>query len=213
MTQDPTSNGQEIFEDMSNDLADTENSEAPGRNASRFPKPSPVPKIILGVGILLVIILLALFFRGPNGASKEDVSIVRNRLDQLEKRLASLDATEKKISSLENRFLALQQSVARFDSAEKSLREKVDKLGQQVERLTIPPPPPPAKATVTDSSQKPSTAQGGVRYHEVKQGETLYRIASKYNMTMDELRRLNNLKPNQNSIKPGQKLAVSPNRP
>ena len=41
MTQNPTSNGQEMFEDMSNDLADTEKSEAPGRIASRFTRPSP----------------------------------------------------------------------------------------------------------------------------------------------------------------------------
>jgi LysM repeat protein len=213
MTENPTSNGQEMFEDMSHDLAETAETEAPGRMAPRSTKPSPVPKMILVVGILLVIILLALFFRGSNGASKEDVSLVRTRLDQLEKRFASLDATEKKISSIENQFLALQQSVSRFDSAEKSLTEKINKLAQQVERPTTPPPPPPAKASVTTPSQKTSTAQGGVRYHEVKPGETLYRIASKYNLTMDELRRLNNLKSTQNTIKPGQKLVVSPNRP
>jgi LysM repeat protein len=213
MTQNRTSNGQEIIEDMSSDLADTAESEAPGRIALHFPRPSPVPKIILGVGILLFIIVLALLFRGSNGASKEDVSVLRTRLDQLEKRLAALEATEKKISSIENQFLALQQSVSQFDSAQKSLREKIDKLAQQVERPTTPPPPSPAKASVTPSSQKTSTAKAGVRYHEVRPGETLYRIARRYNMTTDELRRLNNLKSNQNTIKPGQKLAVSPNRP
>jgi LysM repeat protein len=208
MTQNPTSNGQEMFEDMSNDLADVEKSVPPRRDSSRFSKPSRVPKIILGVGILILIVLLDLFFRGSNGVSKEDLSVVRTRLDLLEKRLVSLDGTEKKISSLESQLQALQQSVARIDFAQKSLREKIDKLGQQVERNTMPPP---AKTTVTHSSQKTPTAQGG-RYHEVRPGETLYSIAGKYHMTMDELRRLNNLKPNQNTIKPGQKLLVSQNR-
>jgi LysM repeat protein len=213
MTQNPTSNGEDMFEDMSHDLAETAETEAPGRLAPRPAKSSPVLKMILVVGILLVIILLALFFRGSNGASEEDVSLVRTRVDHLEKRLASLDATDKRISSLEDQFLALQQSVSRFDSAEKSLTEKINKLAQQVERPSTPPPPPPAKTSVTPSPKKTPTAQGRVRYHEVKPGETLYRIASKYNMTMDELRRLNNLKPNQNTIKPGQRLVVSPNRP
>ncbi|UCF58134.1 MAG: LysM peptidoglycan-binding domain-containing protein, partial [Deltaproteobacteria bacterium] len=39
-------------------------------------------------------------------------------------------------------------------------------------------------------------------------GETLYRIAKKYGITVDELCRLNDMAPSQ-VIKPGQKLLVS----
>ena len=46
-------------------------------------------------------------------------------------------------------------------------------------------------------------------YHEVVKGETLYRISIKYGISVDELKRLNNLKNNQ-PIYPKQKLIVAP---
>lgn len=43
-------------------------------------------------------------------------------------------------------------------------------------------------------------------YHTVKKGENLYRIAKKYNLTVDELKRMNNL--TTNKLSNGQKLLV-----
>lgn len=47
------------------------------------------------------------------------------------------------------------------------------------------------------------------KYHIVKKGETLYRIAKKYNITLEELKKLNNLR--DNNLKLGQKLIISKN--
>jgi len=44
------------------------------------------------------------------------------------------------------------------------------------------------------------------QYHTVKKGENLFRIAKKYNLSVDELKRLNNL--NNNKVSIGQKLLV-----
>jgi cell wall-associated NlpC family hydrolase len=50
------------------------------------------------------------------------------------------------------------------------------------------------------------------QYHTVKKGENLYRIAKKYNISVDELKRLNVL--NSNKLSPGQKLLVkAPDKP
>jgi len=49
-----------------------------------------------------------------------------------------------------------------------------------------------------------------IRYHEVREGETLYRISRKYGLSVDELQRLNNLK--NYLIHPKQKLIVAPDR-
>jgi LysM repeat protein len=48
---------------------------------------------------------------------------------------------------------------------------------------------------------------GATRFHTVAPGENLYRIALRYSLSVDELRRLNNLRPDQ-SIQLGQKLNV-----
>jgi LysM repeat protein len=212
MDQNQPSDAQEMFDDMSNDVIGPEKSQANRPAFSRFTGPSSGTKIILWVDILLVIILVALYFRGSNSASREDLNALRTKLDQMEKRLASMDMTEKKLASLENQVHGLQQSMSRFDSTDKSLRDKIDKLTQQMEKPAPPPVPAPSKSEASPSSQKASLSKGAARYHEVRPGETLYHIASKYGMTVDELRRLNNLKPNQ-AIRPGQKLAVTPNRP
>jgi RND family efflux transporter MFP subunit len=49
------------------------------------------------------------------------------------------------------------------------------------------------------------TGQVGKQYHEVQSGESLYLIAMKYGLSVDELCRLNNINPRQ-IIRPGQKL-------
>jgi LysM repeat protein len=46
------------------------------------------------------------------------------------------------------------------------------------------------------------------KYHKVRQGETLYRIGLKYDVSVSEIRRLNRLSAND-SIHPGQRLLVS----
>lgn len=54
--------------------------------------------------------------------------------------------------------------------------------------------------------KKPDTVT--VKYHVVAPGETLYRISVNYNISVDELRRLNNIGP-RSVIHIGQKLRVS----
>jgi LysM repeat protein len=49
------------------------------------------------------------------------------------------------------------------------------------------------------------------RVHVVGRGESLYRISSKYGLTVDELCRLNTMTSSQ-PIHPGQKLLIAPKR-
>jgi len=47
------------------------------------------------------------------------------------------------------------------------------------------------------------------KVHVVKPNETLYRVSVTYQVSLDELRRLNSMGPNDTSIRPGQRLRVS----
>jgi len=58
-----------------------------------------------------------------------------------------------------------------------------------------------------ESAVSPKRAEHTV--HGVQSGETLWNIAQRYGMSVDELVRLNNLTPEE-PIHPGQKLVVSP---
>jgi LysM repeat protein len=208
MVADSGSDSKEILDDMSNDLAD----ERAGRRRTATCAPTRFPgfKIILGVGILILVLIVILLFRDGNAVSKEEFKALGNRLDQIERRLASSEAAEKKMASYESQFQTLNQSLSRLDGADKALREKMDKLAQQTEKSATPPGPAPKTGAISPS-QKASPSKATSRYHEVSPGETLFQIAGKYKMSVDDLLRLNKLKPGQ-TLQPGQKLLISTGR-
>lgn len=64
------------------------------------------------------------------------------------------------------------------------------------------PAPKPVKSRKTGPSK-------GAKVHVVKPNETLYRVATNYALSVDELRRLNRMGPKDTNIRPGQRLRVS----
>jgi LysM repeat protein len=95
---------------------------------------------------------------------------------------------------------SLQQSQSRLEGSGKSMAERLDKLSRQIEK-------PQAQA-----SAKKEPVKAKAQVHEVRPGDTLYNIASKYGITLDQLLRLNNMKKNA-AIQPGQKLLIAPENP
>lgn len=61
---------------------------------------------------------------------------------------------------------------------------------------------------VAKSSANAKPAKTQTRYHVVKPQETLYRVAVQNGISVDELRKLNKMRPDDNNIRPGQKLIV-----
>jgi len=94
---------------------------------------------------------------------------------------AKFDGLEKRLTTLE----AIDQKLARLET-------QVKKLGQQSSKRSRP---------VASGTNKK-------RYHAVRQGDTLSRIAEKYGISISELCRLNDIKPKA-VIRPGQKLLVA----
>lgn len=65
----------------------------------------------------------------------------------------------------------------------------------------------PEKISKTSGKQKETKIKNSEpRYHTVRKGENLFKIAKKYNISVDELKRLNDL--NTNKLRVGQKLIV-----
>ena len=66
------------------------------------------------------------------------------------------------------------------------------------------------RAFISDSEEKKNSSQKALhRVHQVEPGETLWNIAKRYGMSVEEVVRLNKLDPSE-TIYPGQKLLVSP---
>jgi len=188
MFQDQDEGMDEIMEGMDDDLS----YRAKGGNIRRT-KISLDSKrqrriwFICGAGILLLVVVAAIFFWGRNNRFAEDIGAINARIDLLEKRLSQLDLEDmnKKAARLEGQVKALKKSVARLN------------------RLIA------AKPKTGPAIKKKVVAQAKRQYHKVLPGETIYGIAKKYAISVDKLCRYNNLTKNQ-VISPGQKLWVAP---
>ncbi|MBU2497694.1 MAG: LysM peptidoglycan-binding domain-containing protein [Proteobacteria bacterium] len=196
---------EDMFDTISDDLEDNDSQDKDLRKQKeptgfRLTGPSA---IILGLGLVVIIVLLALLFTGGSEVNTGDLESLKTRVSQLEARLIRMDTMATKTGSLEGQLNTLSESLAKLESSDKSLKEQVDKLNQMIEKT------PEKQAPVVAKKEVPSpSSQAKGRYHEVRRGETLYRIAKQYKLSLDQLRRMNNLKENQ-TIYAGQKLLVA----
>ncbi|MBW2002256.1 MAG: LysM peptidoglycan-binding domain-containing protein, partial [Deltaproteobacteria bacterium] len=152
-----------------------------------------------------------LFFGGGDTLSKKDLASFKARFDQLEDRITRFEGVELRVASLEKKEQELEQSMAEADRSKRLLTQQYTTLNQRLESLQKAKKVVPAKSKALAVSQKKPSTLGKKRFHEVRSGDTLYRIANKYGISVKELCRLNNI--GQNTIiQPGQKLVVSKGR-
>ena len=128
-------------------------------------KPKRNVLILGGAGILLVIVLVAIFSGNGNEPSANNLLAIQARLDQLEKRIKHLEGMEGKLV------------VTETATTEGSLAQQLQNLTKKLDLLEKRMVPVPAKAEAPLTPQeKPSPLTKG-RYHEVRSGDTLYRLS------------------------------------
>lgn len=127
--------------------------------------------------------------------SQELLYQLNARLEQLEQKVTQLEAKDAEFSELVNDGKA----------STIKLEESIAALTQQVEKIASRP----SEHAVKKSAQLSAIPSPGSKHHVVARGETLYSIAKRYGLSVDDLRRLNNLSQEQ-PIQAGQKLAVYP---
>jgi LysM repeat protein len=137
-----------------------------------------------------------LYFLGkrPTGS---DTTLLQSKVIALEQRIGGL---EKQIGELQGKISTPAPDLA--------LLQRLDALSQKVEALEKQKQPAAEPKAKPSTPSKP-TASSEKKYHTVQKGETLYGISKKYGMSVEELRKLNNLSKDP-SLRTGQKLLVSP---
>ncbi|MEE9611457.1 MAG: LysM peptidoglycan-binding domain-containing protein, partial [Desulfatiglandales bacterium] len=144
--------------------------------------------------------------------------------NELEQFIKEMDRTEK---SLEKKFDKLTKEFAMLQKPEAPVRArtKVRRVTPRKPLKTEAPlitpkkptrieaprltPSEPAKAEVAPAAPEKPIAPLQAKYHEVRSGDTLYRIALKNGLSVAELCRINNITPST-VIHAGQKLLVTP---
>jgi anti-sigma B factor antagonist len=157
------------------------------------PGGSKMPLLLIAGGVFLFLILLIVYMTRE---SSSDLQPLQKKVALLEQRVARLEMQNKELSDISGKIEILRKDLTeRSQLLEKELA-KVRLEMQSASQKVTPPVPPQAKPA-------PKQAQ----YHTVVRGETLFGIAKKYRVSVEELRRLNDLKASQ-PITVGQKLIV-----
>ena len=137
------------------------------------------------------VLLLIVFFLSCHGCQKRDyateLDAISARLAMIEQRMTQLEKMEQRLSAYEFQLKALHESFGRLDGIITEIHE----------------------ASQTNRDQ--STTHRKASYYRVERGDSLYGIAQKYGLTVEELRRLNNLNKGE-VIYPGQRLLVNSKR-
>jgi anti-anti-sigma factor len=156
---------------------------------------SKMPLVVIAGGIFVFLILIICYMTRDSSSGIEEL---QKRVALLEERMTQAGGQVKNVSVMQEKIEGLRKE---FAEKTKQIESDLAKLRQQVE----PAPAKPVPTTRPPAAPPPKT----VKHHTVMQGETLFSISKKYGISVDELRRLNNLKPSQ-TIGVGQKLIVSP---
>ena len=167
-------------------------------------------RILLAV-LLILVFLGGIFYFLSRRSTDDETNLLQSKLANL----------EQKISSLEKQITELQGKVSTW-GPDPVFLQQLDALAQKVEALEKQKQPvaeTKAKSSASSKSAaetkaKPSApskpaASTEKQYHTVQKGDTLYRISKKYGISVEELRKLNNLSGDQ-ALRTGQKLLVSP---
>jgi len=171
----------DIAGDMAHDLKKEENTQSI-KSSRGFMSHVRLMVSCGGMGLVLLTVPFS-NFACTDERSREELNSIKPRLEQMEKRLAQLEGTTKKITRLEGEVRKLNKSVKILN---RSLSTEVK--GKSIQKKTVSPI---KKA-----------------HHVVRRGESLYKIAKRYGLTVSELCRLNQITP-KTVIRPGQKLIVS----
>jgi anti-anti-sigma factor len=183
------------------------NEEGQSRRGSARKQHSKKSLLVAGA-IVLVLLLVVLYFfgQGEKKGPEVDLQPLLKRIGLLEERMAKLENKGKEVPQVQEKLDSLTKNLnERLSHLEKDINQIKEEAASGKKKADITQPAAPVPAPQPRSPAKP----GGSRFHTVAPGENLFRIALRYNLTVNELRRLNNLKPDQ-SLRVGQKLDVGP---
>jgi LysM repeat protein len=187
---------------------DDDESEAYEPYDEAYAKPSSLPLILTGVGIFVLIILsIMVLSKAQDLAEKEQVLALESKLEKLERKLGDLEQTDGLAGETpENQFNLLNDRMAKLET---SITTKIDQMIAELEVLKVTTASKPKTKTEAPQPAKQKQKEIKPTVHKVQAGETLYRIARRYGLTIDQLRKYNKLTPNT-KIYPGQELKLTP---
>ena len=210
------------YDSSSDDIAEEDLPEETGTDSLPPKKPFSMTTLLLaaiGAALVAVIMVTVWFWERPQGQPPEKrLNLLESRIDQLEDRSARLNGFNERVMSLESQGQKFMTAVDRLDRFETAITLRMDILAKELagrQQTTVEKPPPESKPAAGAAEKKrtthspapsPATEDASI-FHTVSAGETLYSISRRYGLSVDELRKANQLDAKA-TIYPGQKLKV-----
>lgn len=205
-----------INENYATEEVDLSREEYYERPSEAFQKKFITPFAIGGLGlVVLVAIFVFIFLRPKNIVDQKYLQSLETRVQQLEKKLATLGVMDQISERLGKQAQDLDRIAKKTDRFEATVTTQIDQIikelgalqqkTSQLKAAVAPQPKTPVRKQPVASSKAKSTA----KFHQVQPGETLYRISRRYGLSVDQLRSYNDLSPDT-AIYPGQKLRLDP---
>jgi LysM repeat protein len=164
----------------------------------------------VGISLLVLVILVVRFFSPRDTPlNSEQLKILESRVDALENKIRRFDKINENLIRLENQTKKFAHAVDRFDQFETSTALRMDVLAKEMIVLQNAKSEIKPVAPQVPESKNKKEEKIGTKYHVVRAGETLYSISRGYGLSVDALRKFNDLK-NDITIYPGQKLVIDP---
>ncbi len=181
----------------------------PKRRFRQFPAGNqfwkkPIFLASAGVILLVFIISLVLITAGGKQDSPQNLQEIFSRLEQMENQLAMLENRisdqEQEMHLIQEADTKLSQGLQEFGQDLKNMQEELQSVSQDLSKQESRAQTEPAVPEDTDEDTD-------YIYHEVQPGENLYRISQSYETSVQKIRELNGLGPDE-PILPGQRLKV-----
>jgi len=167
-----------------------------------FPKIMGMPLFVIGAGVIILIILTSIILNKTgetlNVSEQEGIEA---RIMKMEDRLVDMEKLEQKLAGLESQGKKLGLLQNRMNRLEVNLASKLNRISSRLE----------SSIDKRLKERKKIVSKTVGKHHKVHSGETLYGIGLNYNLSLEELYRLNPALSRNSSIHPGQKIKISAN--
>ncbi|RJP81868.1 MAG: LysM peptidoglycan-binding domain-containing protein [Desulfobacteraceae bacterium] len=139
-----------------------------------------------------------------------DLSLFETKLVGLETQGEKLDQLTTRVYTLESNLATiLERMESRSPEPKKQAEKSVPKSVAEMPQKTVAEKKQPQKIV---AEKKQPSSKGPEIYHHVRQGDTLYSISRKYDLSVAELTQLNPSLSGKKTIFPGQKLRIQKKR-
>ncbi len=197
------------------------------RISSIPPKEIQMP-VILAVSAAVVLLIFLFIIFGRDSGDEERLARIEIRLEEVSALRSDMQALAERVNRVESRDPAFETDtlISRMDRLENTVSQRLGAVENQLDQLedeaagaadsgstgprastAASTPAAESKPDVPTIEKKVNIKKTRPRYHTVADGETLYQISRKYDVSVEELKRMNSLGPEM-IIKPGQRLVV-----